>query len=582
MNTEYLRSLRDTDSFDVSREILDYMRGHESANVSGMLSFAAVTAILYIVDGLDLSSQSVTGIIESAIEEERTCYYLKDIARRHEQFIMEKVNMFPKDKLLATLLYADYHDSDQYLAFDTPDTVSDLVYALMDIDKGDKVADFGAGRGNFLISSYLKCPDACYTGIERNAEALTYLCIRKLVADLPMDVRQTDLFLQAGDYAKYDKIFSNCGFGLKIGGLAKSISQNPALNALFSKLSGSASGEWAYNLAMIQSLTENGRAIGIMGNGATFRDSDWALRKYFIDRRYIETVIILPERLFGNTGISTAMVVFSHGNRTINMIDATDIYTEGRRSNYFSKGNIESILSLLGTSSKQSASVPYGKVISEDYYLSPRRYVDIAPEIKSGASLGDLVSEIRRGAQIRADRLDGLASAVETEIQYLPLQSVEDGFVAERLPFLKSIEPNWDKYCLEDRDIVLSRQATPIKTAVVEVPEGKTIVCSHNLYIIRVDESQANPYYIKAFFESVLGQALLKNISVGSALQTISLRELRSIKIPLIPLEEQKRFEQHYRAIMDDVKLLQLKVCKSKSDLRDLINRYNEEVSKWY
>ena len=116
----------------------------------------------------------------------------------------------------------------------------------------------------------------------------------------------------------------------------------------------------------------------------------------------------------------------------------------------------------------------------------------------------------------------------------------------------------------------------------VEVPEGKTIVCSHNFYIIRVDESQANPYYIKAFFESVLGQALLKNISVGSALQTISLRELRSIKIPLIPLEEQKRFEQHYRAIMDDVKLLQLKVCKSKSDLRDLINRYNEEVSKWY
>lgn len=61
MNTEYLRSLRDTDSFDVSREILDYMRGHESASVSGMLSFAAVTAILYIVDGLDLSSQSVTG-----------------------------------------------------------------------------------------------------------------------------------------------------------------------------------------------------------------------------------------------------------------------------------------------------------------------------------------------------------------------------------------------------------------------------------------------------------------------------------------------------------------------------------------
>ena len=80
-----------------------------------------------------------------------------------------------------------------------------------------------------------------------------------------------------------------------MGSLAKSISQNPVLNTLFSKLPGSASGEWAYNLAMIR-LQRMGVRLGSWKQ-ATFRDSDWALRKYFIDRRYIETVIILPERL---------------------------------------------------------------------------------------------------------------------------------------------------------------------------------------------------------------------------------------------------------------------------------------------
>lgn len=582
MSIEYLKSLRDVDSSDVSWEILDYLRGHTASDVSGLLSFAAVTAILYLVDGSDLSRHSVLGIIESRIKEERTCYYLKDIARRHEQFIIEKANMYPTDKLLAILLYADYYDSKAYGEFDTPDTVSNLVYALMDIGKGDRVADFGAGRGNFLISSYLKSPHAHYTGIERNAEVLTYFCIRNLITGLPIDIKQTDLFLQSKDDRKYDKIFSNCGFGISMGFLAKSISQNPSIRDVLSKLPRSASGEWAYNLAMIQNLEENGRAIGIMGNGATFRDSDWRLRKYFIDRGYVETVIILPEKLFDYTMISTAMVVFSHNNKTINMIDATEIYTEGRRNNYLSREDIEQILGLLGTVSKRSTVVPYEKVISENYHLFPRRYLDVAPEIKCGAPLGDLVTEIKRGVEVRADRLDELASVVETEIQYLPLQSVEGGFIAEELPYLKSMEPNWDKYCLEDRNIVLSRNAASIKTAVVEVPKGKTIVCSHNLYIIRVDESRANPYYIKAFFESPLGGALLKNASVGSVLQTIALRELRNMQIPLIPLDEQKRFEQHYTAIMDDIKLLQRKLCKSKTDLRDLINQYNEEVSKWY
>ena len=51
--------------------------------------------------------------------------------------------------------------------------------------------------------------------------------------------------------------------------------------------------------------------------------------------------------------------------------------------------------------------------------------------------------------------------------------------------------------------------------------------------------------------------------------------------IPTIPLEEQKKFEQHYTAIIDEIKLLNRKIDKSKTDLRELINQFNEEVSQW-
>ncbi len=582
MDIQYLVDLRSIDFSDVSREIHNYLRGYTAYDTSDSLLFVAVTAILYLMDGSDLSKERVPDVIESRVKDESTCYYLKDVARRHEQFIVEKANAYPVDKLLAILFYADHYDFKRNSQYDTPDSVCDLVCALLDIGEDERVADFGAGRGNFLINSYLKHPYAHYTGIEINAEALTYFSIRKLIADLPIDIKQTDVFAQSEDDIKYDKIFCDCGFGRTMGDLTKSIFQNPSIKAVISNLPRGASGEWAYVLTMIQRLEKHGRSIGIMGNGVTFRELDRPLRKYLIDRGYIESVIILPEKLFySGTTISAALVVFSHNNKTINMIDATGIYTEGRRNNYLSKENIEEILHLLGTASRQSVVVPYEKVISEDYQLFPRRYIDIAPEIKCGTPLGDLVKEIKRGVHIRADKLDELTSAVETEIQYLSLQDIEDGFVAEELPYLKYIEPNWSSYCVEDRNIVLSRNTASLKAAVVEVPKGKTIVVSDNFYIIRVDESKVNPYYLKAFFESPLGKALLKNASVGSVLQTISLRELKAMKIPTILLDEQRKFEQHYTAIMDDIKLLKGKLNKSKSDLRELINQFNEEVSQW-
>ncbi len=587
MDFEHLVSLRDIDFSDVSREIHNYLREQSSDYSDDPLAHAAIAAILYLINDSyvsDISKVNISDIIESKIKDETASYYLNEIVKRHEQFITEKANMYPSDKLLALLLYDDQWDFSKSSYYNTPDTLCDLVCALLDIDQGDKVADFGCGRGNFLINAYFKNPHATYTGIEINGKVSTYLALRKSIAELPFDVEQTDIFAQPKNNSKYDKIFCDCGFGVRMSDLKISIAQivqDPTIKDVLSKVSYNASGEWAYALAILQRLEKHGRAIQIMGSGSTFNELDRPLRKYFIDRGYIESIIILPGKLFSSTAISAVLIVFSHNNKTINMIDATEMYSKGRRNNYFSKENIEEILNLIGRSSRYSTVVPYEKVIEEDYQLFPRRYIDIAPEIKNGAPLGKLVKEIKRGIHIRANLLDELISTVETDVQYLALKDIDDGFVAEKLPYLKQIEPNWNDYCVEDRNVVLSKNIAPLKVAVVNVPNGKKIVASDNFYIIRVDESKLNPYYLKAFFESALGKAMLKNASVGSVLQTISLGDLKAMIIPTIPLEEQKKFEQHYTAIIDEIKLLNRKIDKSKTDLRELINQFNEEVSQW-
>ena len=79
------------------------------------------------MDGSDLSKERIPDVIESRVKDESTCYYLKDVARRHEQFIVEKANAYPVDKLLAILFYADHYDFKRNSQYDTPDSVCDLV-----------------------------------------------------------------------------------------------------------------------------------------------------------------------------------------------------------------------------------------------------------------------------------------------------------------------------------------------------------------------------------------------------------------------------------------------------------------------
>ena len=56
--------------------------------------------------------------------------------------------------------------------------------------------------------------------------------------------------------------------------------------------------------------------------------------------------------------------------------------------------------------------------------------------------------------------------------------------------------------------------------------------------IIELDESRANPYYIKAFFDSEQGIAALKSITVGATIPNIGVDKLKNVMIPLPSMEK--------------------------------------------
>lgn len=136
-----------------------------------------------------------------------------------------------------------------------------------------------------------------------------------------------------------------------------------------------------------------------------------------------------------------------------------------------------------------------------------------------------------------------------------------------------------EKFVAPNNSLVLSKMASPtFRSAVVNTANDQAIVATGNLYIIELDESKVNPYFVQAFFDSELGEETLNYASGGSAVKTISAEAIKSILIPLPPLEEQNAIAVKYQAALDEYEILQRKMQRLLERKRTLLNNKEESL----
>jgi type I restriction enzyme M protein len=315
-----------------------------------------------------------------------------------------------------------------------------------------------------------------------------------------------------------------------------------------------------FNRLIFDALKENGRAVGIMTNGSACNGMDRKIRRYFVDNGMIEGIIALPENLLSQTASPLCMVVLSYNNDGIMFVDATKEFEKGRRQNSLSSENVQKIAQGFFKESEISHYVTNRKVRKNDYDLLPTRYTQEEIIVENGVPFGELIVSITRGSSIKASELDALTTKKETPWQFLMLQDVVDGRISTQLPFLKSLDPKLEKYCIKTGDLLLSKNGAPYKVAVASVPEGKTILANGNLYIIKLDTEKVDPSYVAAFFQGKTGKAVLDRASVGSTIPNISLSNLKNIKIPMKPLEDQRQIGAKFEARLDAIEALKLQL----------------------
>ena len=307
-----------------------------------------------------------------------------------------------------------------------------------------------------------------------------------------------------------------------------------------------------------------------MTNGSVSNITDMKIKKYFIENGYIETIISLPANLFNSTTIPTTLMVLSKNNKKVRMVDASRQYQQERRRNIMSDENIDNILQSVHSDTEISIVVSNEEIIENDANLNPRRYIDKPIEYQNGVALETVIKSITRGAPCKASELDAISSKSETDYQYLMLSNIQDGYIKDELPCITKIEEKYERYCIKNNSLVISKMGAPIKMAVVHVDEHKQVLANGNLYVIELDETKVNPYYLKAFFNSEEGLNALNRIMVGATLPSIPVNELKTLTIPLPSLEIQNEIAKNYINALDEIKILNLKLERAKNKLNQI------------
>lgn len=545
-------------------------------------AFEKSIAIAYFV--LQLKKNNISINTDKSIKE--LCSVIQN--QQIRGFIYEMLNGVEKSRIEGLFNYSEealteYIVTTEDKSFDrgqdylTPKCINQLAIEILEIEKGDTVVDNCMGIGSFIAEASRVQPEASYCGVEINHSVAA-------IAEMRLSLVKSDCHVVTGNALEdnfcgkqFNKGFSNYPFGMRIRTVSEDVGIIDRINKTCPELSKGTSADWIFNYRLCEMLVPNGIGVAVMSLGGLWNTLDKPIREAFVKNGKVKAVIKLPAKLFPNTAIPVAMIVFGYNEGGIRFIDASNEYVEGRRQNSINAQNIATIIDALNTDSSISKLVSIEEVAENQFSFDPTRYNEVVEEIVDGVPFETVIKSITRGAPLAARDLDDIASVLPTDYQYMMLANIKNGIIDKELPYLKEIPPRFEKYCIHKGNLLLSKNGYPFKVAVAEPPEDKTVLANGNLYVIELDTEKVDPYYVKAFLESDQGIVQLKRITVGATIPNIGVNQLNTIQIPLIPIEEQHKMALRYQAVLDEIELLRRKIERAENSLKTIFSTKQEE-----
>ena len=315
----------------------------------------------------------------------------------------------------------------------TPREVIQLMVEILDPKPEEWVYDPACGSGGMLISAFTyvekkygrKDAEKLFLrGQEANAKTLALAKMNLYIHDITNakiaygDTLLYPKFKKGESIETFDYVIANPPWN-QDGYNEQSLRKGEVWQERFKYgFTPRQSADWAWIQHMLASANDKGKVAVVIDNGALFRGGkERVIRKAVIEENLLEAVILLPEKLFYNTGAPGAIMIFNRARPEdrkgkVLFINASREYRQHpdvRKLNQLSQENIRKIVKAYREFSAEegfSKVVPIEQIRDEsDYNLNVSLYVfphdeqeeiDVAEEWKEFQKLEQQFEEVKQ------------------------------------------------------------------------------------------------------------------------------------------------------------------------------------------
>lgn len=467
-----------------------------------------------------------------------------------------------EDELLAYILFS----SGQNRRATVNEHLFKVVESILDLKNTDSLIDITADDGDFFINAYLHDDFASFCGgISRLSHLNEITKLRALFLG-------TDKFVfenYDSTPQKYDKVFLSL-----LNHLPKVKDVNPDIEpfaSCYDLLPESVRSNWFYIYVAFSRQVSDGRSVILTFDNVLQRSSkvEITLRKRLVEMGLIEAVVAFPQGSLTFTNAAPNLLVLSSNNKEVKMIDARDLKNHDRGTNGLTLNNANEIIKRFNEENIHSRLVTSEEMKSKNFNLSPVVYLkEDDLEIEGGVRLSDVVLKAERGKAISSVELRENQSDEPTDYKYFSFANAEAGVY----PYLKEFDKNFEKFCLNEGDLIISRSA-PYKLMIMPKLEAKNVLAVGNLYFLRFNPEKIDSIYALCYLKSEEGRKQLEILSKGAVISMLTMQDLMRVKIPKIPMEEQKVIVQKYCALRDELDALEAKKKELEDEILNLVKR---------
>lgn len=285
----------------------------------------------------------------------------------------------------------------------TPREVIKLIVEILGPNPGESVYDPACGSGGMLISAYQHVKNQAgqeeaerlfLFGQEANHKTLALSKMNLYIHDIRNaqmafgDTLRYPKFKEGENFRQFNVVIANPPWnqdGYDENSLKKGEFWRERFRFGFTPKQ---SADWAWIEHMLASSnSKNGRIGVVIDNGCLFRGGkEKAIRKAIVDDDLIESVILLPEKLFYNTGAPGAVLIINKNKAEkrrgkvlfLNASQEFQQHPEVRKLNQLGEEHIKKIVEAYSSFSEKegfSCKVDADEIIENDYSLNVTLYV---------------------------------------------------------------------------------------------------------------------------------------------------------------------------------------------------------------